>query len=150
MSERRRGGWRTRLRAEDGNTLLLMPAGVLILMVLGAIAADFAIVFQADRELNDVASGLANDAAGLLDEAAFYTGGDIVVDEARVAALVALVVPQLQDDPLSFACTPAFPGPRTVEVTCTGRTELLFTPSVGTAVDLGRVSATARATARTG
>lgn len=143
------GGWRARSRAEDGNTLLLMPAGVLVLMVLGAIAADFAIMFQADRELGDVASGLANDAAALLDEEAFYTRGEIVVDRDRVAALVALVVPQLQDEPLSFSCTPAFPTPRTVEVACTGRTELLFTPAVGTAVDLGRVSATASATART-
>lgn len=127
-----------------------MPAGVLVLLVLGAIAADFAIVFQADREMGDVAAGLANDAAGLLDEDAFYTAGDIVIDEDRVAALVALVVPQLQDDPLSFTCTPAFPAPRTVEVTCTGRTELLFTPTIGTTVDIGRVSGSARATARTG
>lgn len=146
----RRGAWRHRLAAEDGNTLILMPAGVLVLMVLGAIAADSAVVFQADRKLADVASGLANDAAGMLDEATFYATGDIRIDEGRVVDLIALVVPQLQDDPLTFTCTPTFPGPGTVEVTCTGETELLFAPTVGPVGDLGKVGATARASARTG
>ncbi|MEX0835049.1 MAG: hypothetical protein WD010_03090, partial [Nitriliruptor sp.] len=48
-----------RWRDEGGNTLLLMPVGVLILLVLGAIAVDFAIVFTAQRELANLTAGLA-------------------------------------------------------------------------------------------
>lgn len=142
---------RQRLRAEDGNTLLLMPAGVLILIVLAAIAVDAAIVFQAQREAGDVAAGLANDAASLLDEDRFYTAGEIAIDPTRVAALIALRLPQEQDEPLTLTCAPSYPGDeRTVEIRCTGRTELLFTPALPGTGGLGEVVGTARARAESG
>lgn len=134
-------------REEQGNTLILMPVAVLILIMLGAMALDGAIVFMADRELNDVASGLANDAAVLIDEDAFYDDGTVRISQARVDALLAQVVPLVQDEPLSFTCTGAVAGTGDrVTVTCTGRTDLVFLPALPASGTLGEVEG--RATAR--
>ena len=68
---------------------MLMPAAVLVLLVLGAIAVDSAVVFLAQRELVNAAAAAANDAAAeALDDAALYQRGAVAVDPAR-AALVA-------------------------------------------------------------
>jgi hypothetical protein len=70
---------------ERGSALMLMPAAVLVLAILGAIAVDSAMVFLAQRELVDAASGAANDAAGAaLEDAAFYRGGGrLAIDQQR-------------------------------------------------------------------
>ena len=140
-----------RLDDESGNTLILMPVAVLILLMLGSVALDGAIAFMADRELNDVASGLANDAAVLVEESIFYGEGEVVISQARVDALLAQVVPLLQDEPLSFTCTGAVSGAGdTVTVRCAGRTDLLFLPALPGSAALGEVEATATARAERG
>ena len=54
---------------------MLVPAGVLVLVVLGSIAVDFAVVFLAQRELAGIAAATANDAAAAaISEQAFYRG----------------------------------------------------------------------------
>jgi len=73
---------------DRGSSLMLMPAAVLVVMVLGAIAVDQSIVYIQQREL--VA---ADDAAGYgLDRDAFYDRNEVVFDlaRARAAALAAL------------------------------------------------------------
>jgi Flp pilus assembly protein TadG len=78
--------------AERGSILMLMPAGVLVLIILGAIAVDFTVVFLAQRELANAAAAAANDAATAgLSEAAFYDSGRLHVDpdRAREVALAA-------------------------------------------------------------
>ena len=50
---------------ERGSVLMLMPAAVLILVILGAIAVDRAVIFGAQRDLVATAEAAANDAAGL-------------------------------------------------------------------------------------
>jgi hypothetical protein len=136
---------------EDGNTLILMPVAVLILLLLGATALDGAIVLLADRELNDVASGLANDAASLVDEEAFYRDGTVRISQGRVDALVAQMVPLLQDDPLEFTCASRVaPSGDRVTVTCSGATALVFLPALPAAGTLGDVEASATARAETG
>ncbi|HUR22350.1 MAG TPA: hypothetical protein VMZ73_00615 [Acidimicrobiales bacterium] len=56
--------------------LLLVPAGVLVLVILGAIAVDSAIAFLGQRELSDLAAAVANDAAtSALSDEHFYRGG---------------------------------------------------------------------------
>ena len=69
---------------------MLMPAAVLVMMVLGAIAADSARMFLAQRELADAAAAAANDAvAASLSDAAFYrAGGRLEIDPIRAARTV--------------------------------------------------------------
>lgn len=68
---------------------MLMPAAVLVVMVLGALAVDFTVARLARRDLAAAADAAANDAvtAGL-DEALFRETGQFVLDPARVDAVV--------------------------------------------------------------
>ena len=52
-----------RLRGDHGSALMLMPAAVLVVLVMGAIAADFSHLHNRKRELLAVANSIANDAA---------------------------------------------------------------------------------------
>lgn len=69
---------------------MLMPAAVLVMMVLGAIAVDSARLFLAQRELADAAAAAANDAvAASLSEDAFYrSGGRLEIDPVRAVRIV--------------------------------------------------------------
>jgi Flp pilus assembly protein TadG len=61
-----------------------VPAGVLVLVVLGAIAVDAAVAFLGQREVSNAAAAAANDAVVVgLSDRAFYTSGLLEVDEAR-------------------------------------------------------------------
>lgn len=67
--------------AERGSALLLFPAGILVVLILGSIAVDFSIVFLAERELASAAAAAANDAAGAgIDTAHFRQTGEVVLD----------------------------------------------------------------------
>ena len=72
------------MRRERGSVLLLVPAGLLVLLVLAAIAVDGAVVFLAQRELAGAAAAAANDAATGVDEGAFYAG-EVALDGGRAA-----------------------------------------------------------------
>ena len=63
--------WR-RLRDEGGNTLVLFPTAILILLGLGAVALDSATIYLGQRRLADLAAATANDAAGGLQLESFY------------------------------------------------------------------------------
>ena len=134
---------RTSLR-ERGSVLMLMPAAVLIMLVLGSIAVDHAVVFGAQRDLVATAQAAANDAASLgVDIDVLRTTGEVDVDEGEMARAVAqatAIVPRgtsvdwrLEGDvvvvtlhrevPLVFA--PAVPGGhRTQPVEATATAEL--------------------------
>lgn len=59
-----------------GSVLMLVPAAVLVLFVLGSIAVDSSLAFMGQRELTSAAAAAANDAAGAaLSDDAFYVGG---------------------------------------------------------------------------
>lgn len=69
---------------------MLMPAAVLILLVLGAIAVDSASVHLAQRQLADAVSAAANDAAGsAIADSSFYQHGDVILDASRAASVAA-------------------------------------------------------------
>ena len=73
---------------QRGSVLMLMPAAVLIVLLLGAIAVDSAIVFLKQRQAYNVAFDAANDAAGAgFDLETARTSGDIVYDPVQVEAL---------------------------------------------------------------
>ena len=76
-----------------GSVVMLVPAGVLALLVLAAIAVDGAVVFLAQREVASAAAAAANDAATAVDESAFYGAtGDVVIDAARAAGVAQAAV----------------------------------------------------------
>lgn len=64
VAERREGPTTPAERGmQAGSILMLMPAAVLILVLLGAVAVDRAVVFGAQRELVASAEAAANDGA---------------------------------------------------------------------------------------
>lgn len=68
-----------------GSVLLLMPVGVLIMLILGAITIDLVIVRVAQHDLIDAATDAANDAVAVgFDEAMWRVGAGYRLDEARV------------------------------------------------------------------
>lgn len=70
---------------ERGSVLLLMPTAVLIVVLLGGLSVDRAVLFGAQRDLVATAQQAANDAAGLgVDLDALRAAGQISYDEARI------------------------------------------------------------------
>jgi hypothetical protein len=66
---------------ERGSVLILVPAGFLVLMLLGAIALDSAVAYQARNQLHDALAAAANDAvAAGVSNRSFYTGGTVRLD----------------------------------------------------------------------
>lgn len=79
---------RPRALRQRGSVLMLMPAAVVIVLLLGAIAVDSAITYLKQRQAYNVAFDAANDAAGAgfdLDEA--RTSGELVWDPVQITAL---------------------------------------------------------------
>jgi hypothetical protein len=69
---------------------MLIPAAVLVLVILGAIAVDSSLAFLGQRELNTFTTQAANDAAAAsLDQGAFYNQGRIAIDPQRADDVVA-------------------------------------------------------------
>ncbi len=79
-----------RLHGDTGSSLMLMPAAVLIVLVLGAIAVDLSVVHLAQRDLLDVAASAANDAATFgIDPSAYRAGsGSAAFDPDRAELAV--------------------------------------------------------------
>lgn len=68
---------------------MLMPAAVLVVLILAAIAVDGAAQFVQQRELVSAAQAAANDAAAsAVDQATFYRGGGVRYDPSRLQAVV--------------------------------------------------------------
>jgi hypothetical protein len=113
-----------RRREERGSILLLVPAGILIMLVLAAIAVDSAVIFLAEREAEAAASAAANDIAALaVDPQVLRNEGVYFIDPANLDALGA---------PASAAITAqlsaAFePGTVVVELARLSDTEILVT-----------------------
>lgn len=69
--------------SEEGNTLVLMPVAVVVLLGLAALALDATTLYLGQRRLADLAAAVATDTAGVLDRERFYTTpGDPVLDFA--------------------------------------------------------------------
>lgn len=132
----------TRSRGDRGTVLLLFPAAVMIMVVMGALVIDTGVVHLRGRELQAVAQSAANDTLAALDVEALRRGEGIVIDADRARTIVGDAV----------AAGP-LPGARLVaidvgtdaaarlEIAVTMRldTELVLAPALG---DLDRVSLT--------
>jgi len=81
--------WERRDRRVRGSALMLVPAALLIVLVLGALAIDAAVSFGAQRDLAAALSAAANDAVTIgLDEEHLRTTGEYRLDPDRVEAAV--------------------------------------------------------------
>jgi Flp pilus assembly protein TadG len=87
-------------RPDRGTTLLLFPAAVMVLMILGAIAVDLGAVYASRRSLIREVGAVADDAAGHIDIGALRRGLPTTIDfdTARRAALADLASTDLPGD----------------------------------------------------
>ncbi len=104
----RRRTWRTRRARhtrpvkEHGSALALVPAGFLVLIILGALAVDSATAFLGQRQLGDALTAAANDAAGAgLSNPAFYGSGALVIDPGTAVRVVCHSLAAQTDQDLS-------------------------------------------------
>ncbi len=124
-----------RLRREHGSALMLMPAGVLIVLTLGALAVDSAILFLAERELADLTAAAANDAATLaINEASFYECGRLELESERASEVAAAVAQARVSDAVTLTGIDIDVrndlDPPEVTVAAQGTVRLVFTPAV--------------------
>lgn len=75
-------------RRERGSVLLLFPAGLLVTIVLASVAADAAVVFEAQCRLANAVAAAANDAAveGLAN-GRFYRQGAVGLNDAEASRI---------------------------------------------------------------
>jgi hypothetical protein len=92
---------RVRLASERGSVMMLVPAGFLVLMMLGALAVDSAATYLAQQQLRDSLTAAANDAvtAGLSNRS-FYSSGALTLDPSQAAVFVCLSVSAQSDQDL--------------------------------------------------
>jgi uncharacterized membrane protein len=117
---------------ERGTVLMLMPAAVLVLLMLGGIAFDYAHLYLAKRELSSLAEGAANNAASDgVDEAAVRRGDGYLLDPDLVArSVLASIAARPADLQLVGEPTVELLSPTTVQVTITARIQYVFTKAV--------------------
>ncbi len=132
---------------ERGSSLMLMPAAVLVVIVLGAIAVDQSIVYTQQRDLVAGAQAAANDAAGYgLDRDAFYERNELDLDPARArAAAEAALAARGFDEVVSVQVTT---DGNEVEVVVTSEVPYLFAAAIPGAPDHVLVRAQASADLR--
>ena len=120
---------------EQGSTLLLFPAALLIMVALAAMTVDSAIAFLAQRQLANATAAAANDAATeALSDRAFYEADRIELTPAAVEAVavdrVYALVDQTRHHGLTVtaeAIAPAAAGCAwTVRVLASSRVDELF------------------------
>ena len=133
--------------------LVLMPAAVFVLLVLAAIAVDFAVIFLGEREVADAAAAAANDAVvAAIGERRFYTCGQLSLDQATAEKVAAQAVEARTADAVvaskvrvDVGSTSA--GVPEATVTVTGTVDLIFAGAIPGASRTAEVSATSVATA---
>jgi hypothetical protein len=120
----------TRSRSR-GSVLFLFPVGLIIVLLLGAIAVDLGNVWLQQRRLADAADSAANDAVTFgVDQGALRVGGELELDPARVRSAVDRSV-RAHDLPATTGA-PAVSigadadGDPTIEVRLDGDVDLIF------------------------
>lgn len=134
--------------SERGSVLALVPATVLVVVILAAIAVDSAYVFLAQRALAAEVAGAANDIAGLaVDDVAFYSEGSLALSSAEAETYVARRFGRTPEPLAEVTATVTVSGP-SVTVSAVGRVRRIFgaaIPGLGREVEVSaRTTATAR------
>jgi hypothetical protein len=130
-SRRPTASCRDRLRREHGNTLVLFPAAVLIVLGLGGLALDSATIFLGQRRLADLAAALANDAVAAVDQETFLGVGDLTLAQERISARqTQLIASQAEDRGFeSIDCAVELdPDPLRAVAVCSAQVRPLFSP----------------------
>lgn len=144
MNRRGRRGEAT--SSERGTVLLLVPAAVFILCVLGAIVVDSAHATMRRRELQHAADAAANDVAALAIDPAALRTGIVVLDPARAQEVAEASLDAQQVRGLA-AVRVRLEGAGTVVVELEAAHPSVFARSIPGAPRTIRVPARARATA---
>jgi hypothetical protein len=85
---------------DRGQSVLLIPAGFLILLVLGSLVLEAAALHLHQRQLNDLAASAASDASAFgFDIEAFRETGEVSIDPALAASVLdpAIAISLLDD-----------------------------------------------------
>jgi hypothetical protein len=139
-------------RASDrASVLMLMPAGVLIVLMLAAIAVDLSLVFLRQRQASALAADIANDlATAALDVEGLRQGGTFELDPTRARRLGEELAESsdLADELVGVDVTVI--DATTVTVTIRAAVDYLYTSIIPGASDSTEVQATATATASDG
>lgn len=131
-------------RRERGSVLLLMPVAVLIVVILGGLSVDRAVLFGAQRELVASTQQAANDAAGLgVDIDALRADGVLRYDADRIDRAVRLAMAGVDGAIVRWSIR----GDR-IEVVAERRVGLIFSKGVPGGPDARPVRATASAQLR--
>lgn len=134
-------------RADRGSSLVLMPAGVLVVLILASIAVDMSVVHLRKRQALDLAAAAANDAATAGADPAGLRAGEFRLDPGTARRVVMRTVaaselaPDLAAEPL---VTVSASG---IEVTLAIEADYVFAGAVPGAPDGAVVTATASASA---
>ena len=106
-----------------------------MVVILGALAVDSAVLFLGERELADLTAAAANDAAtAALNAEAFYDCGRLQLEEPRAREVVQAVVGARSSDAVgvtavSVAVSNDIVRPE-VTVAAQGTVQLVFTPAI--------------------
>ena len=128
---------------------MLVPAGFLVLLMLGAIAFDYSHIYLAQRQLASSAEAAANDAVTYaVDEGAFRSGegyqlDPALVEDAVTQSLAAHGISGVRVD----APVVEILSPTRVRVTLTGTVDHVFVKAVPGVPREARVRASATAEA---
>lgn len=132
--------------SQRGSVLMLMPAGVLIVLLLGAISFDLSLVYLRQRQASGVAVDVANDlASAAFDEETFRAIGTYELDPVRADALAAALVDSSDVAGDVIALDVEVLDVDRVRVTITVWVDYVFAKAIPGAAD--GTSVTARATA---
>ena len=140
-----------RTRGGRGSVLMLAPAGVLIVLLMGAIAFDLSLLFLRQRQASSVATDVANDLASLaLDVPTFRGTGEFELDPDRAETVgrALLDASDLADE--LTAATITVTGPDTVTVRVTVQVDYVFAKAIPGTGDGTTVTASATAVATAG
>lgn len=137
---------------ERGSVLMLVPAGILVLLCLAAIAVDGAIIFAAERDLANRTAAVAGDLANMaVDDDTLYGDGDVVLRADVAASYAALSFPP-EDPPNGYETwrAAASTDGRRVTVSATAEVRYLFASAIPGARPSTTVQASSTATATGG
>jgi hypothetical protein len=127
---------------------MLMPAAVLVVLLLGAIAFDLSVVFLRQRQASSLAVDVANDlATAALDEGAFRSDGRYRLDPDRADELAETMVgvSDLHDEVVDVEVNVL--SPDSVEVRLVVAVDYVFAKAIPGTSDGTTVEATATAVA---
>jgi len=133
---------------DRGSTLLLVPAGFLVVLILASIAVDMALVHLRQRQALDVASGAANDVVtAVADESRLRRGDGLGLDQSAAEAAVGRIVAASDLAPSVVGAPVVRVTDDSVEVELTVEADYIFAGAVPGAPDSTTITARASATA---